>query len=51
VESGDLAELKRSVPSGRRQWLAVANKLLELHRQHGDRCAPYVAAVAEHCRL
>jgi Family of unknown function (DUF6866) C-terminal domain/Family of unknown function (DUF6866) N-terminal domain len=51
VESGDLAELKRSVPNGRRQWLSVANNLLELHRQHGDRCAPYVAAVAEHCRL
>ncbi len=51
VESGDLGELKRSVPNGRRQWLSVANDLLELHRKHGDRCAPYVAAVAEHCRL
>lgn len=51
VQSGDLAELKRSVPNGRRQWLSVANSLVELHRKHGERCVPYVAAVAEHCRL
>jgi hypothetical protein len=50
VESGDLSELKRSVPLGWRQWLSVARSLLELHRRHGADCASHVAALADRSR-
>jgi hypothetical protein len=51
VESGDLSELKRSVPLGSRRWLSVARDLLELHRRHGAGCGSHVAALAEQSRL
>ncbi len=51
VESGDLSELKRSVPLGWRQWLSVARDLMELHRRHGAGCVSRVAALADQSRL
>ena len=51
VESKSLCALKRLLKKSKAHWLALAQKMLELHDRHGEHSPPYLEKLIESNRL
>ena len=51
VDSKSLSALERLVRKSKSHWLALAQKMLELHHRHGERCPSYLEQLIESGRL